>query len=358
VSHVKDGALRRMIDDPLAASAVEREHLQSCTACAARMTDIRRDQDLASASFASPAPRPDLVSARARLVSGTAGVSTSRRLTWRPLRPSRLPALGWAAGGAIALGLALGFTPAAKVFTIFQPQQFATVPVTNAELRSLPDLRQYGNLHVDRNLNARQFTNGAAAQSAAGFHVVAPGWVPKDVSTQKTFRVVPAETSSFTFSAAKVVKTAARLHHTLRAMPSDINGSTISLVTRPAVMTFYGAANDIPDLVIGQTTMPRVTSSGVSLASIEKYILHLPGVSPQLAQEIESIGKPTTTLPILIPVSWAFAQHVTVQGHPGLLVGDNTGVASVVIWENARVVYGVAGSLTQGQVLQIANSLH
>jgi hypothetical protein len=47
-----------------------------------------------------------------------------------------------------------------------------------------------------------------------------------------------------------------------------------------------------------------------------------------------------------------------VQGRSGLLVGDNTGVFSVVIWEENGVVYGVGGALTSGQVLHVANSLH
>jgi hypothetical protein len=357
MNHIDEGALRRMIDDPLAGSTAEREHLTACAACATKQKDIERDRQGVAAVFTLPLPRSDLGAARSKIQASVAGSRPARRLPWSASRPRGFPVVGWAAAGALALGLVVGFTPAANVFTIFQPSQFTTIPVTAAQLRTLPNLTRYGYVHTHHELQGMQYDSLSAVESASGAHVLVARWIPRGVSAQRTFQLVPAQTSSFTFSAAKARQVARRLHRVLQPMPGDIDGTTLSLVTHPAVMSFYGPIHGLPQLVIGQTAMPKITSSGASLAAVEHYILHLPGVSPRLAQEIESIGKPTTTLPIPIPVTWAFAQHVRVQGHPGLLVGDNTGIASVVIWQAGGVVHGVAGSLTQGQVMRVAESL-
>lgn len=362
--HVNEGILRRIVDDPLAISVNEKDHLSNCALCRTRMDAVRADRQFAVRAFTvTGASEPNLARGMSRVkheLSSTGGRSSKPRFA-----PSfRMPAPSWAVAVAAVLALAVGFTPAARatatnLLTIFQPRQFSTLPVTMAELRSLPNLKQYGNVRMSHAArNSKPLYSLASAEARAGFHISSPSWIPSSVAAKRTFHVIPAQTSSFTFSARKAKDSARDLHKKIPPMPAEINGTTIGLTTEPASLTSYGTGGEIPELVIGQSPLPKVTSTGASLKTIENYVLRLPGVSPQLAQEIKSIGKPTSTLPIPIPVSWAFAQHVTVQGHPALLVGDNTGVASIVIWEAHGIVYGVGGSLTQGQVMHIADTLH
>ena len=144
-------------------------------------------------------------------------------------------------------------------------------------------------------------------------------------------------------------------------MPPALDGSTLRVAIGPVVIGTYGTAadtGDLPQLVIAQAPMPRVTSSGATVAAIEHYLLAQPGVAPELAASIRAIGDPTTTLPIPIPIDMAQADHVAVQGVTGLAIGDNTGIGSGVIWEKDGMVYGVAGTLPENQVLAIARSLH
>ena len=103
---------------------------------------------------------------------------------------------------------------------------------------------------------------------------------------------------------------------------------------------------------------PTVASTGASLQDLEDYLLQLPGVSPQLAAEIKSIGDPSSTLPLPIPVDRASEHSVQVQGVQGVAVGDSTGIGSVVIWEKDGIIYGVGGTLSESQVLDVASSLH
>jgi hypothetical protein len=142
-------------------------------------------------------------------------------------------------------------------------------------------------------------------------------------------------------------------------MPANIDGSTLYLTVGPAVVESFGvsAGQQLPSLVIAQARVPRVQSTGVSVRQLEEYLLIQPGISPTLAAQIRAIGDPSQTLPIPIPANLATSHSVTVQGVQGVAIGDSSGLGSALIWVKDGVVYAVGGTLTENQVLQVANSL-
>ena len=117
------------------------------------------------------------------------------------------------------------------------------------------------------------------------------------------------------------------------------------------------AAGRSEGMVIVASRLPTVSSTGASAAQIEQYLLAQPGVPAALAAEIRAIGDPSTTLPIPIPVSLASAQQVSIDGAPGLLIGDQTGAGSLVLWQQGGVVHAVAGSLSSDQVMKVADQI-
>jgi hypothetical protein len=171
----------------------------------------------------------------------------------------------------------------------------------------------------------------------------------------------------FTFDAAKAAAAAAKAGKSLPKMPSGMDGSKLTVTVGPAVIEVFGnlnssAASDptqlnLPQLIVGESTAPVVTSSGVTTKQLEDYLLAQPGVSPQLAAAIRAIKDPSTTLPIPIPVQYATSKTVPVQNVQGLALGDNTGLGAAVIWIKDGTVYGVAGTLKQDVVLDLANHL-
>jgi hypothetical protein len=58
-----------------------------------------------------------------------------------------------------------------------------------------------------------------------------------------------------------------------------------------------------------------------------------------------------------VPVEYGSSTQVTVQGVPGVALGDNTGVGSAVVWVKGGYVYAVGGSVKQSDALNIANNL-
>lgn len=292
---------------------------------------------------------------------------------YHPNRRRLLTPIGGVVAAA-ALVAALALTPAGSLaqnlLTIFQPQQFVAVPVTTSDLQSLRSLRDLANFGTVTQLThgGQQSVAGAAqAAAASGLSVLTPAALPAGVPSSVTYMVLGRSTGSFTFSAAKARAYATSSGKTPPPMPATLDGSTLQLSVGPVVAATYGGnlgtgdgsgARTLPTLLIAEAAMPRISSTGATVAQIRDYLLAQPGVSTQLANEIRAIGDPSTTLPIPIPVDRATAQSVQVQGVSGLAVGDNTGVGSGVIWQKNGIVYGVAGTLPLSQVLSVADSLH
>jgi hypothetical protein len=318
--------------------------------------------------------------------------STPRRVGGLPAggRWGRLLAPAAALVAAAALAGSLILTPAGSLaqsfITIFEPTSFTPVSLSSTDLQdlsNLPNLRAFGAMHRPT-AQLERVSDRAAAVAATGLMVRTPASLPSGVPATITYMVLKQSTASFTFSAARASTTNGHAA-LLPPMPRKLDGSTLAVTVGPAVVSMYGGnlhqlagqsssarslrqpagqssstrsmAGALPALVVAQATVPQVGSTGASVQTIESYLLKLPGITPHLAQQIRAIGDPNATLPIPIPLDFANAQTVQVQGVQGLAVGDNTGLGSGVIWRKAGEVYGVAGTLPERQILAIANSL-
>jgi Putative zinc-finger len=286
------------------------------------------------------------------------------------------------AAATVALAAVVAFTPvgsyAQGFLTVFTPQKIAAVPITSAELKSLPDLNNYGTIVQPTGNQTKEVATAADAAAAAGMPVLVPATIPAGVPSTASYEVIPNQTGSFTFSAAKARAAAAAQGKTLPAMPANVDGSTLQVTVGAGVVAIYHAnvtgpsatgektasgatkqeTQQVPALIVGQAIAPSVTSTGASVAEIEQYLLAQPGISPDLAAAIRSIGDPTTTLPIPVPINRAISHPVNVQGVSGLSVADSTGLGGGIIWVKNGMVYGVAGALSESDLLDVANSLH
>jgi hypothetical protein len=172
---------------------------------------------------------------------------------------------------------------------------------------------------------------------------------------------MPATTGSFTFSAARARAAASQAGQALPPMPAAIDGSTLYVSAGPALVEVYGqggtSGDALPALVIVEGRVPVVSSTGVSAAQLESYLLEQPGISPQLAAEVRALGDPSSILPIPVPLGQANSRTVQIEGVSGILVGDSTGTGSALVWQKDGIIYLVAGTLTDTQVLAVAESL-
>jgi len=362
VAHLNDGTLRRIVDDPDAITAPDREHYATCAECRARF-DAMAEDARATSNLLAAVPTADFDAAAAYQRLQTRDIT-------RPRFGLRLPILKPSSQRmvlvlAAVFVLAAVITASANVSQIFAPKTVTPVPVTVAELESLPDLSAYGTITWSKAPQPSLVPDAATAASIAGFPAPKAGSLPDSVSKTVSYAAMPQAVGVFTFSAAKAQAAAAAKGKTLPAMPAGMDGSTLTLTMGPAIVEIFGELPkstdktshlNLPQLIIAESRTPSVTSSGVTVKELENYLLAQPGISPQLAADIRAIGDPTTTLPIPVPVQYATSSKVTVQGVDGVALGDNTGVGAAVIWIKNDVFF-VGGSLKQSDILSIADGL-
>lgn len=318
----------------------------------------------------------------------------------------------------VAMGTLVATGVAGNLVNILQPESFAPIQVNLDSLTSLPDLSGYGTIHVLETPRVTMTTSATGAAGFSGLSLLVPGKLPSSVKGPVRYLAATEGSASFTFNAGTAAGTAGKLDKPLPTLPADLNGSSLTLRGGPAVVELVGsqslgnvaglvpgglagvglghsssAAKDgkvkpaltppgtdaspsghangsglgrgllngidsIPDLAIVQMKSPTLSSDGPSLAEYENALLSMPGFPPSLAAQIKELGNPSTTLPIPIPTSLASSTAVDINGAPGLLIGDSTGIASLVIWQSHGSLYAVLGSLKSSEVVSIARSLH
>ena len=365
MAHLTDGTLRRMVDDPDVARA-ERAHLDECADCQARLKTIEGDARSIATLLAVPDAHLDVASAFRRVAS-TPAAKPRLGLRWPLAMPRSRPFALALAAAVVGVALLAGVI-ARDLSLNYSPNTVTPVPVTVADMQSLSQLAEYGNVTWTKQPSLQVVTSAADASAAAGgLKAPAVSNLPKGVSTTVTYVAVSQGVAVFTFDATKAAAAAASQGKTLPALPKGMDGAQLTVTVGPAVGEVFGNLNqpsgssasdiNLPQLVVGVSSAPTAVSTQVTVKQMEDYLLSLPGVSNELKAAIKAIGDPSTTLPIPIPVQYATSRTVTIQGVQGVALGDNTGVGSAVIWVKNHVVYAVAGSIKQSDAIDIANNL-
>jgi hypothetical protein len=364
VAHLTDGTLRRMVDDPDARVGAGAAHLDGCAECKVRFERISDDARSIATLLAVPDAHIDASRAFAQVSRAPRSRPALVRLpVFRsPVRPIRLALV------AAVMVAALSLVAFASAGLFFKPSTVVAVPVTVADMQALSQLADYGTVSWTEQPNLQVATSAADASAAAG-GITAPvaDNVPSGISTTITYGAMSQAVATFTFSAAKAQAAAAAQGKALPTLPAGIDGATLTVTVGPAVGEIYGDMNqnssssnniNLPQLVIAKSAAPTVKSTQVSAETLENYILSLPGISPALANAVRAVKDPSTTLLIPVPVQYASATQVDINGKNGVALGDNTGLGGGVVWVGKDgYVYVVAGSIKKDVAVNIADNL-
>jgi len=355
VKHLDDGALRRAIDEPGDLGAQEREHAQTCAVCRERAGEILENARFAASRLSGEVRSealPALQRVQERLDAPAQAVTF-----YRPLA---------ACAVAAAFVLALFFTPlggyARSLLTVFEPQQFQPIDITQSDLRDLRLLPHADDIGTIRTLRKPQRTYYAAidgAQKHLGFTVLRPTVLPAHFGTVHSFSTMTPGDAAFTFSAKKARAFEARSRKALPPMPAVLDGTSMRVETGYVFNAHYEGSGPQKRAFfeVIEAQAPRVTSSGAPAGVLENYVLSLPNISPQLANQIRALRDIRTTVPVPVRVDKQSARRVQVQGVQGLAVGDNTGLGAGVLWQKNGIVYAVAGPLSMNDILAVADGL-
>ncbi len=367
MQHYDDSILRRSIDEPEHTDASMTAHLQGCATCHARHEEILANARIGERAFSGSLPAVD--SARAYANLQTRPASAKRPAAW-------YPGLAGLAAAAV-LVCALVFTPlggfAAQMLTIFEPHQFVPLAMSatdSEQMRLMPSLKAFGTLRhsPQRALQDRERPVSLAHAAAVtgltprGFSI-APRGIPARTQTYLT----ESSSVAFTFSAAKARAYELRYHRNLPPMPPGLNGSTIRVTFPSAIVRAYGnvpksakdlRAHGLDNMVIlVESHMPSVISTGASLKTLANYLFAMPNLPADVAAQLHAITDPSRTLPIPLQIDKQTASPVQVDGVEGLALGDQTGLGAGVLWQKGSVIYAVVGSLKKSEAIALADSL-
>lgn len=384
--HLSDGALRRLYDEPYALDEETRTHYNGCAECQARFTAVADDARHAMDLMAVPAATVDPVGALRQVraqANPDRGGAVRLPFGWRR------PMVGGLAAAVLAIALVatMAFTPlAGNLVKIFQPSQVTPVTITQSDLTGLDALSNWGTVKGASSPELQQAETAAEAAKISGLPVIRVDAGKLPASLQKApvaYAATSASSGTVTFN---------------DTAPAKLRGSTLTVVVGPAETAIYGDLGKLvqgvrssegsaaapgsgdaaaqpgshdqsverarqaigsagPILAVAEMKAPEVTSTGASVADIKSALLAQPGLSPAVRSAISSIDDPKGNLPIPIPAGYVNSHSVKVQGVNGTAFGDNTGLGSAVVWIKDGRVYGVAGTVTEDQVLAVANSL-
>ena len=326
-------------------------------------TSAADGETIAARMFAGDVPNVDVARAydatllRARLIR-------SRRSTaW----------IGVAAAAAVALAMA--FTPlgtyATNLLEIFEPKSFAAIaisPQDSEQLRLAPNLGDFGTFSTPKP-DFKSVASLQAAAALAGFEPRRIDYVPSDPRARsRTFVLLP-QTYTYTFSAKRAADYERRFQRHLPPMPPGLDGTSVHAIVGPGIAIAYGsddtdlhhareAMNENGGLFFMQAKAPQLQSTGASMQTLLSYLLTLPNVPAHVADQLRAIGDPSSTLPVPFALGRSDATAVTVDGVSGLAIGDQTGLGSGIVWQKNGMIYTLAGSLKESDLLKIAQSLH
>jgi hypothetical protein len=369
VRHLSDGTLRRIYDEPLALAAADQAHFDECVYCKPRFNAIANDARATTGLLRVPAFEPQARAALSVVQARIKREEAARPPRWYERwldrstprwRPLATPAIAVLLAAALLTGLGVSGV-AQSLVRIFEPQKIVAVQVSPSDFAQSSVLLDYGQVKwLPEPPKVQQLTDAAAAQTQSGLPVLMPASLPKGVSGPVSYGVVSHATGSLTFDAARLQASALKAGVHVSPMPSSIDGSTLIVNGGPALLEVWGISGttemNVPTLVIAQTRVPTVDSSGASTAQLEDYLLSQPGVPPEIAAQVRAIKDPSTTLPIPIPKGLATTESVQINGTSGLLIRAVLGAG--VVWVKNGVIYAVGGQLTPDEVLAIATSLH
>jgi len=268
---------------------------------------------------------------------------------------------------------------AASLLLLFRGQTLQPVATDYAHLqnayKTLEELEKLGSLQGTVPSKLNTVSSVSAAQTMAGFTLAQPGTFPAGISkTPATIKALAPTTVTLTLSKATADAFFKKIGSN-QTLPAAYDGEQL-IVDFPGVSLLeYGGSPGSGKLFVGQAGQLVVDVSGnATVAQLRDYFLTLPGLSSDTANTLRNIAAWQTTIPLGIPtdrVGWQTANVGGAFAGSGVILNDNTGVGSALLWQtppnnnqnntnqaNGSQSLGVGGwGLKASDVQSVASSL-
>ena len=378
------GDWRAYLDGELPAGERDRlgQHLIGCASCRAELTRVEANAAVAFSALNSLAPS-------AAEIPAASWSRVRERVDGRAAAPvTRSPGvtemfrnlIGFAGGTRMrlavsaltlitAMAMLMAFTPvgmaASDLLSIFRVKKFVAVTVDPNSMPNLAAPSDLGSFTTTGDKATKQVTL-TEAQKAVGFQVPSVGAVPAGLEPlPRSVMTTGAFSATFTPDMQKVRAYLTTIGATNVNLPDNLNGVPVTLRVAPAVAQLYmergpqergqdGMLRPVPGqkfLYLGATTSPTLdVPDGIDVEQVRSELLKVPGLPADLVSQLKNIDDWRNT--VVVPVVKGKSSEVTVQGQPGLMVREDSGPGTTLLWQKDGVVYTVTGNLSEAEVLR------
>jgi hypothetical protein len=255
---------------------------------------------------------------------------------------------------------------AASVLLLFRGQTVQPIATDYAHLQNayntLEELEKLGSLQGTVPSQLSTVASIAAAQKLAGFAPAQPTTFPTGVNhTTSAVKALAPTTVTLTLHKATADAYFKSIGSS-QTLPAAYDGEQL-IVGFPGVSLLEYAGTS--RLYVGQASQLVVNVAGnATVSQLRSYLLTLPGLSPDTVTALQNISAWQTTLPLGIPtdrVGWSTTKVGGAFGGNGVVLNDNTGIGSAVLWQrtDGSQSLGVGGAgLKATDVQSVASSLH
>ncbi len=260
---------------------------------------------------------------------------------------------------------------AQALLDIFRVRRFAAVEFNESRFETLRSLgKDPGLLVLDKRETvldpgpARRVRSGDEASAIAGFDLSAPGYLPMGMTADTVF-VEGAGEMRFSVSEAKLRALLDRLDLREVAVPSGLDGRWIDVRKPPVVIQTYRSKNRRAALV--EARSPEVSvPAGWNPEKLAEIGLRVLGLDEGEARRIARSTDWRSTLLVPVPTNASRFRQVTVRGQPGLIItttAESSGADGhkregvILMWTERDRVFCLKGTLTAGEIMQMAESL-
>ena len=182
--------------------------------------------------------------------------------------------------------------------------------------------------------------------------------LPRGVTGDPSYQVATGVEAVFTFDETEARATAAALDEPLPAPPPGMDGSEFRLVAGPGLAGVWSSTSGLPGLVVARAVAPTGYSTGIEFETARDYLLTLPGLPDDVAEELRGFSGDGTTLPLPVPADEVETSTADVDGVQATVFSAREGSSmSGVVWVEDGVVTVVAGTVEPDEVVDVAEGL-
>ena len=389
--HLTDGELRAALDGEL---EVERlQHLEACTDCLARQSQLQVRQGQIARQLAFLAPAEEPVPAVQKVWNRFSQQILIKKEISMFKKWFAFPVIRFGTAALLILALVLAFPGtralAGELLSLFRVQHVTVVPVDFTGMEQLngavgQNISQLISESVTMQKEPSDPVNVASTDEAsqlAGFNVRAPeGQSPSRIS------VMSGASFTFTIDRAKAQALLDEAGRSDLVLAEEVNGADVSVKIPSSVSLSFGTCPEPSSaseaeremeretttsgspgrvyadcIILAQIPSPEVSApASLDIAKLAQIGLEFTGMTAEEAAQFTSTVDWTSTLLVPIPKNAASYQQVTVDGVTGTLIERPSDDAPqfALFWVKNGIIYAAGGLGSNSQkALEIANSL-